>query len=494
MKIRLNLFILISLSAVVLSAQEFDPAASITIDSYIAFVLINNEDLKLSSYKVKLAEAGEKSKKREDPVSLTASANLTMSDRLGTDIEDKNKVVTKNTDDISTKLSKTFFTGTNVGISYGYSFIKSNSNASSMPKYNTNNISFSLSQPLLSGLLNKIKRREQTITEIDHEISELNYQNTIIATVIKAIEAYYNLELNRKQMELSKQSLEQIRMTYKTQEELAAGGFSSKDKLIQYQTQILEKENEYFTAVNTYEEQRANFLQLINRTDDGSEVTMRSRPMLPESLAITVALDTLIERASSVRPDYLVAQAGCEKANLTYSIQKNALLPSINLTSNYNMYGTDVIFRNTLSAMVANDNNSWAVGLNVSAPLGNKTRKVQLLGSEIALNEAQYKIRTMNRTIRQELQSTINKLLLNYKQYQSAISNNASATINIQESRKLLDKGFISLDEFLKSKKNQESSALQMYKSQCEYTINWYKFKKANGTLLDFFSSEVTGK
>ncbi len=81
----------------------------------------------------------------------------------------------------------------------------------------------------------------------------------------------------------------------------------------------------------------------------------------------------------------------------------------------------------------------------------------------------------------------MNKIALTCKQYESAHSNIALAGMNMKEAQELLDNRFISLEEFFKSKKNFETSSMQIFKSKCEYTINFYKFEQAKGTLLDAF-------
>ncbi len=465
---------------------------SFSLDSYIASVLVNNQELKLGSFKVEIANATEIDAKRETPVSFSSSLDNSASNKVSTDIQDSVPTVTTNSSNLSTQFSKTFFFGTNVGVAYGYSYSKSNSQRlpDSLSKYHTSNINFSLTQPLLSGFMNLIKRRARSVAATDKVVSELNYKNTIISTIEKSIEAYYNLLIKAKQLSLAEQGLEYAESSITTEEELVKGGFSSTSKLIQYKTQILEKENELFDAQNKYQEQRATFLELINKVENGQYLALLTPPKEPAPIEEKKGVDTLVKEATKLRHDYLAAEGKYENAKLNLRIQKNSMLPNLNLTSNYYIYGTDANFSQTFGKIRANDYNSWSIGVNMSTPIGSKSINDKLLPYRISISEAQYKKTSLERKIRQELKSTISKLTLNYKQFVSSLNNISIAKMNFKEANQLHSKGFITLEEFLKSRKNLETSELQLFKSKCEYTTNFYKLKKSKGTLLDLFISQ----
>ena len=76
--------------------------------------------------------------------------------------------------------------------------------------------------------------------------------------------------------------------------------------------------------------------------------------------------------------------------------------------------------------------------------------------------------------------------------FYSAFCNITVAELNLHEAQDLLDQGFITLEEFLKTKKNHETSEIQMIKSKCEYTVNYYKYQKAQGSLFDIFDIDST--
>ena len=69
---------------------------SYSLEAYISEVLVNNQELKLGAYKVKLKKAQEKTKKRETPVSLAVSADNSASSRLSTSTLDSVEIVKNN--------------------------------------------------------------------------------------------------------------------------------------------------------------------------------------------------------------------------------------------------------------------------------------------------------------------------------------------------------------------------------------------------------------
>lgn len=487
-----HLYKVLSIILLAMIAGYCGDSLSFSLDSYIASVLVHNQELKLGSFKVEIAKATEIDAKRETPVSFSSSLDNSASNKVSTDIQDSVPTVTTNASNLNTQFSKTFFFGTNVGVAYGYSYSKSNSHRlpDSLSKYHTSNFNFSLTQPLLSGFVNRIKRRAKSVALTDKIVSEHTYKNSIVSTIEKAIEAYYNLLIKAKQLSLAEQGLEYAESSITTEEELVKGGLSSTSKLIQYKTQILEKENELFDAQNKYQEQRTAFLELINRIEDGQYLSLETPPIEPTPLVEGVDIDTLVSETITKRYDYLAAEGKLENALLNLRIQKNSMLPNLDLTSNYYIYGTDADFSQTFGKMRDNDYNSWSIGVNMSTPIGSKSINDKLLPYRIAISEAEYKKTSLERKIRQELTSIISRLMLSYKQYNSSSSNIEIAAMNYNEAQQLHSKGFITLEEFLKSRKNQTTSELQLFKSQCEYTTNFYKLKKAKGLLLDLFMSD----
>jgi outer membrane protein TolC len=216
--------------------------------------------------------------------------------------------------------------------------------------------------------------------------------------------------------------------------------------------------------------------------------------MKPVPVEEDAHIDTLVKLVSSRRNDYRAAEEKFEKAQLNLRMQKNAMLPSLDLTSNYYIYGTDADFSETFGKMRDNDYNSWSVGVNMSAPIGSRSINDKLLPYKIAVSEAQYQKVSLERKIRQELKTTISSLTLNYKQYNSSSGNIEIAKINFTEAQQLHEKGFITFEEFLKSRKNKLTSELQLFRSQCEYTTNFYKLKRAKGLLLDLFTGSFPAK
>jgi outer membrane protein TolC len=490
MKTARTLFVWATLAAIPARVDAGDTLA-FELPEYIRTVVTLNEDLKSGSFKVRLAEVDAKVKTGMSPLMLSTSFNDKHSSQRPTDSRDTGSVnnVTQQSDAFNLQISKTFISGTNVGIASGYSFSGTNSNAelAALRKRHTTNINVNLTQPLLSGVANFIQRRDLLLSQSDLSVRRLEYAAKVEATMTKSIETYYALLQSFHRLSVIRAELDLMRTSSKTKEELVAKGFESRDKLLAYRTQILEKENEQLSLRNSLQSQRFAFFELISRVDPEQEMSLVSPPMEPFDPLQVLSLDTLYALARRKRIDFQIAERALAKATLTLTMQKSATLPNLDLTANYYIYGTDANFGKTFSNMRSNDYNSWSVALSFASPLGGKSRRDKLLPSQISLEEAAYRKTTTERKMLQEVQAGYAGLTLCAQQYAAAQENLGVAQTNLKDAEEMHEKGFIQFDDLSKNRRNYEQSQFQLFKTMCDFTTRYFKLKQAVGTLLDEF-------
>jgi outer membrane protein TolC len=461
---------------------------SVTLAEYIRQVLTLNEELKTGAFKVQLAEVDTRVKESMSPFMLSTTYNDKQSNQRPTDSRDTGSIdrVSQKTDAFNVQVSKSFVTGTNIGVATGYSFSGTNSFAelAALRKRHTTNVNVNLSQPLLSGVANNLLRRELRISEKDRTISQLEFSNKLETTITRAVETYYTLLQSMNRLSVIRKELDIMAASLRIKEELVAKGFESRDKLLAYRTQMLEKENELLSQQNTVQSQRFAFFELISRIDSNQDLALSSAPMEPFDPNANLALDSLYATARRTRIDYQIAEQNLAKSELTLAMQKSTTLPSLDLNANYYIYGTDANFSKTFRNMGSNDYNSWSMGLAFSSPLGGKSRRDKLLPAQISLQEALYRKTTIERKMQQEVQANFNGLSLCARQFEASQENLTLAITNLAEAQELHTKGFIQLDELSKNQRNREMSEFQLFKAMCDFTIKYFKLKQSVGSLL----------
>jgi outer membrane protein TolC len=82
---------------------------------------------------------------------------------------------------------------------------------------------------------------------------------------------------------------------------------------------------------------------------------------------------TGVKEALELRPDYQQAKLDVANRHITVVVQKNALLPRLDLSASLSLIGVDDSFGTSLSRGAANrDQYNWSAGASFSYPIGNR--------------------------------------------------------------------------------------------------------------------------
>ncbi len=456
---------------------------------YVREVILNNPELALYKIRCDQSEAIIHSKEKLGPLTSDITLDNGSSNQLSTDVLDGVDIVSNKNKNLKANLSKTFVTGSKLGMAYGYSFLESNSKRLPLDlrEYNSTNMYVSLSQPLLSNLSNIYHRRELQMARFDWNSSNMSLQAKYSSIILKATETYFGLLLQKKEIEIKKHALDVARQNQKTLEQLVAKSLETQDKLLEQRAQVLEKENAVYSSQNAFLEKQAAFLEMVGREYTDS-INLKSDLIEPYSLNQKAALDSIWEEALRNRPDFHSEDQNVEKAMLNVSIKNSSTLPSLNLESNYYIYGTDPGFKETFGKMGSNNYNSWSVGLKFNMVLDPRYRRDQVEPAMFALKEAEYKRETLRKQIKKDLQKLLAQTELNYLQYQAGKSSLDISTANLMEAEKLFSKKFISLEKLLEFQNSREKSELQTLQYQTEFTLNYYRLLEKKGRLKILFT------
>jgi len=298
--------------------------------------------------------------------------------------------------------------------------------------------------------------------------------------MLRATEAYFNLLLARRQCDVRSAGLRNLNASKSTMERLVQGKFDNAEKLLQYQSRIVEMENKLYNDETSLLEKTAQFEAGISATASG--VLLAGVPLEPSPLDSTILIDSLAAAACSLRPDYRIAMENVHKAELNLTMKRSSTLPDLQLVSDYYSYGSDPGFGATFQKMFSDDH-SWSVGAKFSMPLDRSYRMTQLRPAMIALEQARYNLESLRRKIMQEILTSYNKTQLIYKQYEAGEGSLGLVRGNLDEARKLHDGGFIPDEKLFEHQDNVREQELRQLSLRVQYTLSWYRFMKSRGML-----------
>jgi outer membrane protein TolC len=164
-----------------------------------------------------------------------------------------------------------------------------------------------------------------------------------------------------------------------------------------------------------------------------------------------------MQAALANRTDVTISRKNLESQELTMEVTKNAVLPQLNLSTGYNLAGTDGVRTQTIGGVpVITHDGSWfgalsqisgldSPGFNMSFNfqynLGMRAEKANLASSQIRLDQARLQLKNQELTIQNE----ITRLALNvdntYKQFLASRKAREVAEKNLEAELTRLDVG-----------------------------------------------------
>ena len=192
-----------------------------------------------------------------------------------------------------------------------------------------------ITQPLWRGLLFDPHRHLIEVSRKNVEISEEQLRLEIITVVTQAIEAYWQLDFARRNLDVQVEAVQLAERQDASNRRQVAQGLLAEVDVIQTQTQIATFQQNVANAIEalTMAEDTIKSLMLPNRTDD-----LWSKELVPETSLDTnvgtITLSQAEELALKQRPEIKLNQLAAENNKLDVRLDKELARPQVDL------YGT----------------------------------------------------------------------------------------------------------------------------------------------------------
>lgn len=265
--------------------------------------------------------------------------------------------------------------------------------------YNSSwNITFR--QPLLKGggiTVNMIPLESARITEQNNILS---LKSTIINTITSAINAYRSFFQARKQLEISRNSVKRAKDLLEVNKALIQAGRMAKVEIVQTQADVADKEFSLTQSRNSVDAARYSLLKVL----DIDKHTMVIPTEKIQIKAIKPDLERCKALALKARPDYLQALLNMKTTDLELVAAKNNYLWDLSLEGAYGISATDSLQRRNAWKRISNSNRSdWEVGVSLSIPFGDLTRKQRVLRAQTSVKKARMRLNELTENIEIEV-------------------------------------------------------------------------------------------
>ncbi|MBA4447086.1 TolC family protein [Cylindrospermopsis raciborskii CS-506_D] len=318
------------------------------------------------------------------------------------------------------------------------------------PNILSQDVSFSISQPLLKDFgvyLSTLNIRRARLTE---STNILNFRNSIAQTITNSVVTYRNLLLAQERLKIEEASFASAKEELDRLQLLFTEGKITKNDLIQRQADIAQKE---FSLVNVKTNLTEAIASLTKLTDLPLKMLIAvEKPLPPDSLNLPT-FEEMIKLAEDNNIRYLFAVNAVESAKLSLAEAKNQ--QSLDLTLNLR-YGFN-------SFSHQRDSGNFTSSLVLSREFGNLSQDNAVLKSEVNLQQAEYSLANTRVDINEQLRNRVRNVRDSFTQIQLSKQATNLAELRLNSAREKMKSGnnvsttdIINFEKGLVDAKNQE--------------------------------------
>jgi outer membrane protein TolC len=436
--------------------------------------------------------------------------------------------------------------GASYAVTYAGQRLKTESAVQTLSPEYRSNLYFTLTTPLLKGLLWGEPWTRVKTSRVQWEQAGESFRTNIMEVVLGVETAYWNvvateeaLRAAEKSVEASRALLEQARAQYEV-------GVESRVAVTEAEAGVAEREFNYITALNRYRTAQDRIVDLVYGTRLTATSVTEIEPLdRPEDYTVfQVDTEVSVNKAFEKRPELALALKEVERQQLQLRFANNQLLPKLDVSATYGYQGiageenpdrTD--FSASNRALVAEINDKIAGPLVASGnpnfdrlnqppdtrpidiedrysqthkryfeadgnkyrevkgilsiPLGNITGRHRKSQAELQLRQARSKVRQTEQRIVVEVRNAVRDILTGQDGIEAAERRRAAAAEQFRAERIRLEQGestpfnVLQKEEDLFEAERQKIDALEFYR------VSVAKLERAQGTILESRHIEI---
>ena len=339
----------------------------------------------------------------------------------------------------------------------------------------------SLRQPLLQGFrttynLNGVRSAARQLTRAEAAVLEKRQQ-----VLADTANAYWNLYYQQRLAGISQETLavtqEERRIVIARIEQ----GQLAPVERSRVEAAVLEAESSLLSAQIAAEAAAETLLLLLGEPLDRTiTITSSPDPILPGDPSAAAAEADALERNASLiqlREAESIAEQNLDSA-------KHALLPELTGTASYSVFGREAEgFSDALREMSSGDLRSWAVGAELSVPLGNRVDRGSYQQRLADLQSATLSREAAERALAQQVRAQVRAVRSARLQVQLAQANLVAAQATLEADQALRDAGQAIEKDVLESIRDVDTARINAEKAQADYNLALVELNRLRGVL-----------
>lgn len=342
-------------------------------------------------------------------------------------------------------VSQGFLSGGQAQLSFNNQSLYQNSGRPDINPSTTGQLDLLVTQPLLQGFGFAINNRQIRIAKNNLKVSDLAFEQQVIATVANIVGLYWDLVSFQENVKVAQQSLSVSQKLYEDNRKQVEAGTLAPISIVQAKAEIAARQQDLTIAQTNVLQQETIIKDVLTRSSDTAIMEAHIIPtdsiQLPAQEPIRPIQD-LVAAAYAARPELAQSRLNLQNSKITIEGDRNALLPSLNLFAEgtnlgqagpvnplppigQNLRAVAPIFiggyGTYLGQLFGRDFPDYRVGVNLSIPLRNRAAQADYAHDSLSLRQSEIDLQKQLKQIRTDVQNAIIGLQQAHVRYQAAI-------------------------------------------------------------------------
>jgi outer membrane protein TolC len=360
------------------------------------------------------------------------------------------------------------------------------------PTYATNMIA-QIRQPLLKGFGLDVNRAQINLRRVEYQISYEQFVQKVRDTLLDVETAYWTLAQARRTVTILAESVSQNYITWQNMKE-RLGHDATQVEVANAESRYQSRYVSLLEAVKGVRDAEDRLKNLLNdpalKLSDELEIIPTEIPTVaPTVLDQFAEVRTALERRSEIRQ----AQQRIEGTRINTAVTKNAILPQLDVSFQYEVQGLGKTGDNSYDNLASNRFISYTLGASFSYSFGERAARAAHRRARLQESQAVVQLNQVTDAVVEEVNLNVRQLMVRYEQLPPALTSVEAAVRNLrslQARTQRIDPNYLETE--LSAVEQLSNSRRTLLQVVTDYNTGVVQLEKAKGTLLDYNNVVVT--
>jgi len=457
----------------------------LTLEECRALTLENNLDLKVQL--INPSVAAEKVSQQEAQFEAAFYSNLTFSKTDTPVASFLDEISGSQVDFLSTNLGVQvpLRTGGTVNFDMAENRAKTGSFYSIFDPSYSNDMSVSISQPLLRNAGKRANTYAIRIAEYERQITDARTKLEVIRIIADVDRVYWRLYAARRELDVRKQQYDLAQALYEQAGRFVAAGDKPQIEVIRTEAGVAQQLEAIILAENNVRDRERDLKRTLNKAGlDMQSQTVLIAATEPDPVRYNLEKEKVVETAMKNRMEMLELELQIAEDYDTIDYMRNKSLPLVTLDYRYNVNGLGGTRNDSFDLLFDKRFEDHRVGLQLLVPLGNEAAKSQLRQAFYQRKQRLASRDSREALIELEVLNAIDQLEANWQRILASRQSTILDSRLFEAEKRQFELGLGTSTDVLRAQADFAESQRSEILALSEYQISLVDLAYATGTML----------